>query len=295
VTQTDAGFSPVVFDDPMSPDEWASEFAKGAALGDAGDGTTVPFLLGSISSSAVSFIPVIGWIAGALLDLRDLIANTVKTDWVAAGMSLAGVVPYIGDTANIIAKVTKFLGRSAHLVDDVVAAIAKLDDVPASARANIVAGINSNWDALRKASPGMSETSFLRLASSRQGADHLVAALNRSKASVGTSIPFVSHWREAEDAVAGLFNVAADQRQLYRAAPGFTFGRYADMIVRPGIMREVKSGFVPFRSRVQRQIEKDAAILADKTGEPRSRGCGLAFRRRADRFPRRRPSRAGLA
>lgn len=270
VTQTDAGFSPVVFDDPMSPDEWASEFAKGAALGDAGDGTTVPFLLGTISSSAVSFIPVIGWIAGAILDLRDLIANTVKTDWVAAGMSLAGVVPYVGDTANIIAKVTKFLGRSAHLIDDVVAAIAKLDDFPANVRADIVAGINSNWDALRKASPGMSETSFLRLASSRQGADHIVAALNRSNVSVGTSIPFVSHWREAEDAVAGLFNVAADQRQLYRVAPGFTFGRYADMIVRPGIMREVKSGYVPFRSRVQRQIEKDAAILADKTGENRA-------------------------
>lgn len=167
MTQAGAGFSPVLFDDPMSPEEWASEFARGAALGDAGDGTNVPFLLGSISSSAVSFIPVVGWIAGAILDLRDLIANTVKTDWVAAGMSLAGVVPYVGDTANIIAKVTKFLGRSAHLVDDVVAAIAKLEDVPANVRADTVAGINSNWDALRKASPGMRETSFLRLASSR--------------------------------------------------------------------------------------------------------------------------------
>ncbi|WP_157372350.1 hypothetical protein [Arthrobacter sp. Soil736] len=28
-------------------------------------------------------------------------------------------------------------------------------------------------------------------------------------------------------------------------------------------MHEVKSGFVPFRSRILRQIEKDAAILAD--------------------------------
>ena len=267
VAQTNAGFSPVVFDDPMSPDEWASEFAKGAALGDAGDGTTVPYLLGTISSSAVSFIPVVGWIVGAVLDLRDLIANSVKTDWVAAGMSLAGVVPYVGDTANIIAKVTKFLGRSAHLIDDVVAAIAKLEDFPASARAAIVAGINSNWDALRKASPQMSEASFLRLASSRQGADHIVAALKRSNASVGTSIPFVSRWQDAENGVAGLFNVTARQRQLYHVPPGFTFGRYADMIDEDSIMREVKSGFVPFRSRIQKQIEKDAAILADTTGK----------------------------
>ncbi|MBT2597925.1 VWA domain-containing protein [Arthrobacter sp. ISL-72] len=267
VGQTAAGFSPVVFDDPMSPDEWASEFAKGAALGDAGDGTTVPYLLGTISSSATSFIPVVGWIVGAILDLRDLIANTVKGDWVAAGMSLAGVVPYVGDTANIIAKVIKFLGRSAHLIDDVVAAIAKLDDFPTSARAQIIAGINSNWDALRKASPGMSEASFLRLASSRHGADHIVEALRRSNGSVGASIPFVSHWREAEDAVVALFDVASDQRQLYRKAPGFSFGRFVDMIDEDSVMREVKSGFVPFRSRIQRQIEKDAAIVADTTGE----------------------------
>jgi hypothetical protein len=265
VTDADAGFSPVVFDDPMSPDEWASEFAKGAALGDAGDGTTVPYLLGSISSSAVSFIPVVGWIAGAILDLRDAIANTVKANWVAAGMSLAGIVPYVGDTANIIAKVTKFLGRSAHLLDDVIAAIAKLDDFPASARANMITGINGNWDTLRKASPAMDEASFLRLASSRQGADHIVAALNRSRAHVGPSVPFVNHWSEAETAVAGLFDVASSQRQLYRQAPGFPFGRFADMID-DGVMREVKSGFVPFRSTVIRQIEKDAAILADTRG-----------------------------
>lgn len=28
-------------------------------------------------------------------------------------------------------------------------------------------------------------------------------------------------------------------------------------------MREVKSGFVPFRSRIKKQVSKDAAILAD--------------------------------
>jgi hypothetical protein len=49
------------------------------------------------------FIPFVGWIFGAILDLRGLIANTVKGDWVAAGMSVVGVVPYLGDTANIIA------------------------------------------------------------------------------------------------------------------------------------------------------------------------------------------------
>ncbi|WP_323960987.1 VWA domain-containing protein [Arthrobacter sp. JZ12] len=265
VADTDAGFNPVVFDDPLTPDEWASEFAQGAALGDAGEGTTIPYLLGSISSSAVSFIPFIGWIAGAVLDLRDAIANTVRGEWIAAGTSLAGFIPYVGDSANIIAKVTKFVGRSSHLIDDVIAAIAKIEDLPASTRAAIITGINSNWDALRRASPNMSEESFLRLASSRQGADHIVASLQRSRTQIGATVPFVNHWRDAEDAVAGLFGVASANRQVYRAAPGFTFGRHADMISN-NVMREVKSGYVPFRTRTIQQIEKDAAILADNAG-----------------------------
>lgn len=266
VAQSDAGFNPVVFDDPLTPDEWASEFAKGAALGDAGEGTTVPFLLGTISSSAVSFIPVVGWIVGAILDLRDFLANTFKGEWLAAGMSLAGVVPYVGDTANITAKVVKFLGRNADKVDDVIAAIAKLDDFPVGVRADIIAGVNRNWDALRKASPGMSESSFLRIASSRHGVDDLVAALNRPNVQVGRHIPFVNHWKAAEDEVASILSVGANQRQIYRTVPGFPAGRHLDMLDATGVMHEVKSGYVPFRSRIVRQIEKDAAIVADAAG-----------------------------
>jgi Mg-chelatase subunit ChlD len=261
----DSGMNPVVFDDPLTPDEWASEFAKGAALGDAGEGTTVPYLLGSISSSAVSFIPIVGWIAGIILDLRDGIANAVRADWVAVGMSAAGFVPYIGDAANITAKVTKFLGRNAHLADEALAGISTIDVLPASTRADIITAADPNWDALRKAAPNMDEASFLRLASSKQGANHIVATLQRSNTQVGTSLPFVSHWKEAEDAVATALGIVSSPRtrQVYRTAPGFSGGRVADL-VDGGVMREVKSGFVPYRSRIREQILKDAAILADQ-------------------------------
>lgn len=264
VAQTNAGFSPVVVDDPMSPDEWASEFAKGAALGDAGDGTTVPYLLGTISSSAVSFIPVVGWIVGAILDLRDAIANTVKTDWVAAGMSLAGIVPYVGDAANIAAKVTKFLSRNATLVDDVLAAIAKMEDIPVNIRADVLNRVSSAFSQLKSA--GISDNTILRLAGSRHGVEHVTDAMRRVGVTVGPRLPFATSWRAAEDAVASTLTVV--KRGGYTAVPGHPYGRYIDIVDVKDVAHEVKSGYVKYQSSITRQIEKDA-ILA------RTQGTGI--------------------
>lgn len=263
VTQTDAGFSPVVFDDPMSPDEWASEFGKGAALGDAGEGTTVPFLLGSISSSAVSFIPVIGWVLGAILDLRDLLANSVRGDWIAAGMSLAGVVPYVGDAANIAAKVTKFLSRNATLVDDVLAAIAKLEDIPVNIRADVLNRVSSAFSQLKSA--GLSDDVILRLAGSRHGIEHVTDAMRRIGITVGARLPFATSWRAAEDAVAATLSVR--KRGAYTAVPGHPFGRYVDIVDSDRVAHEVKSGYVKYQSSIARQIEKDAILVrTEQTG-----------------------------
>lgn len=263
VTQTEAGFSPVVFDDPMSPDEWASEYAKGAALGDAGDGTTVPYLLGTISSSAASFIPVVGWIVGAILDLRDAIANTVKTDWVAAGMSLAGIVPYIGDAANIAAKVTKFLSRNATLVDDVLAAIAKLEGIPVNVRVDVLNRVSSAISQLKSA--GLSDTTILRFAGSRHGIEHVTDAMRRVGVTVGARLPFATSWRAAEDAVAATLSVG--KRGHYTTVPGHPFGRYLDIVDSDRVAHEVKSGYVKYQSSITRQIEKDALLVhTEQTG-----------------------------
>ncbi|MPZ74304.1 MAG: hypothetical protein GEU74_13935 [Nitriliruptorales bacterium] len=81
VRELAGGFDPLVFDDPMTPDEWASEFAKGAAIG-----------------------------------------NVFRGKLVVGGLSLVGVVPYVGDAANIAGKVIKFLGSNRHLADDAFAA-----------------------------------------------------------------------------------------------------------------------------------------------------------------------------
>lgn len=224
----------------------------------------MPYLLGTITSSATSFIPVVGWIVGAVLDLRDLLANTVKGDWVAAGMSLAGVVPYVGDAANIAAKVTKFLSRSATLVDDVLAAIAKLEDIPVNIRADVLNRVSSAFGPLTSA--GLSDSTILWLAGSRHGVEHVTDAMRRVGATDGPRLPFATSWRAAEDAVDG--TLPAFKRGHYTAVPGHPYGRYIDILDTDRVAHEVKSGYVKYQSSIIRQIEKDA-ILA------RTQGTGI--------------------
>jgi Mg-chelatase subunit ChlD len=260
VANVGSGFDPTVVDDPMSADEWASEFAKGAALGDAGDGTTIPYLLGSLSSSGASFIPVVGWIVGAVLDLRDAIGNVVRGEWVGAGMSLVGVVPYIGDAGNIASKVIRFLSRNSTLVDDVLAAIAKLDDIPASVRADVLRRVDSAFGQLKDA--GLSDDAILKLARSRHGVTHVTDAMRRVGATIGPRIGFASGWKAAENTVAGLVTPPA-QQQVYHRVTGFLRGRHVDVVDGNGVLHEVKCGYVSLRSSVSRQIEKDALLRAD--------------------------------
>jgi hypothetical protein len=255
------GFSPVVFDDPMTADEWASEFAKGAALGDAAEGDTIPYLLGSLASSATSTIPVIGWIVGAVLDVRDTIGNLVRGEFVGAGLSLVGVVPYVGDAANIAGKVLKFLSRNATLVDDVLAAIAKLDDIPASVRADVLRRVESAFSQLKDA--GVSDDAILKLARSRQGVQHVTDAMRRVGVTVGARIDFATSWRAAENAVAGTLSAGVKNTHQYVRIPGYTVGRYVDVVDGRDVAHEVKSGFVKLQSSISRQIEKDALMVAD--------------------------------
>lgn len=257
----DSGRNPVVADDPMEPLEYASEFLAGLILGDAGEGTTIAYLAGSVASSGVSFIPAVGWIAGIVLDVRDGVANAVRADWLAVSMSAAGFIPYVGDAANITAKVTKFLGRNGHLADEAVATVSQMSILPASTRADVVAAADPSFDVLRQHAPNMHPDDLLRLARSRQGAGSIVAALNRSNASTGARVPFVSHWRDAETEIAGIYDVTSGFRQVYRTTPSGGV-RFID-VLDDGIMREVKSGYVSMRPSVRQQIERDAALVSD--------------------------------
>lgn len=69
---------------------------------------------------------------------------------------------------------------------------------------------------------------------------------------------FPNGWRAAEDAVANILPTRA--RQSYQAVDGMPHGRFVDIVDVAGDFHEVKSGYVTLRSRISRQIEKDALL-----------------------------------
>ena len=70
--------------------------------GDAIENPTTTNIVGAIGGS---IIPGIGTIA----DIRDTIINAFKGEWAMAGMNLAGIILAYGDSAEIVAKITKYL------------------------------------------------------------------------------------------------------------------------------------------------------------------------------------------
>lgn len=92
------GFDPSVYD--YKAWDFRLEFVKGLVFGDAIDIDTIPEIAGQMASSLVP-----------IADARDLLANLVKGQWINAGLSLFGVIPYVGDTTKAVGSVTKFLGK----------------------------------------------------------------------------------------------------------------------------------------------------------------------------------------
>jgi hypothetical protein len=118
------GFDPLVPDERLTPGEWARDYSDGLLLGDSCDTLfsgwkpckgNVPFFLGQLSGGAASFIPVAGWVVGTLGDVRDTLGSAVKGDWVGAGLSVVGLLPYVGDVGTLAGKVVAFTARYGKL------------------------------------------------------------------------------------------------------------------------------------------------------------------------------------
>ena len=256
------GFDPTVFDDPLTPDEWANEYGRGLLFGDAGHGTTTAYLLGNISGSAVSFIPEVGWVVGIVFDLRDTLANTIKTEWVAAGLSVAGVIPYLGDGANIGGKVLRFLNDGGK-VDDAVPAILRIDGLSDSQRVTTIALVHPVAATLRGLN--VSDADILRFAASRRGLGSVERLLAHPGRQFGVSLPFAEHWKEAERAVGEVLNAGDEvfKPNQFLEVPGLQgLPRFVDWLSSDAA-HEVKSGYVRLTWRISRQIEKDARLKAD--------------------------------
>ncbi|MGS2613573.1 hypothetical protein ACVCAH_03435 [Micromonospora sp. LZ34] len=121
--------------DPGRPDEqiskwtYVSDFALGLVAGEFAMRDSMAWLAGNVCSGALSLIPVVGWIVGAVTDIRDAVAAAIRGDWVSAGFSVVGLIPYAGDAVAIPAKVAKFALRYLHRMDAVVRFVTRYDEL----------------------------------------------------------------------------------------------------------------------------------------------------------------------
>ncbi|WP_406037557.1 hypothetical protein OG799_23265 [Micromonospora sp. NBC_00898] len=125
----DQGLDPALPDEQVGKWTYVSDFLLGLFAGDFAPRDSMAWLSGYLCSGGLSFIPVVGWILGGLADLRDTIAALIHADWVGAGLSILGLVPYAGDAIAIPGKAAKFALRYLHRLDRVIRFVAKWDKI----------------------------------------------------------------------------------------------------------------------------------------------------------------------
>ncbi|MDR2566581.1 MAG: hypothetical protein LBC97_11125 [Bifidobacteriaceae bacterium] len=107
------GYDPGLYDRRYGKIEYADEFLRGTLCGDVEgvfgfcEGDTMAYLSGQIAGG----VGLVG-----VADVRDTIANLVKGDFPAAGLSLLGVLPIVGDAAKSAKVIGDFNAVTARLV-----------------------------------------------------------------------------------------------------------------------------------------------------------------------------------
>lgn len=277
----DEDYTPLETNERLAKDAWTDELTQGALFGDAKDIDSIPQLLGSISSGASSSFPVIGWVTGTAADLRDLIANSMHGEWISAGTSVVGILPYAGDSAKATRQVTLFIAKNPDKVQAIVKTLAVWDKVPASIRVKLLqAADRAGFEKLREYE--LSNEDIVKFAKRGTLAAQLVVALDKSAQSI-RGIPTASaddegFVKSVADAATALREYAkeADDGAVANEAvyiggfPEATFsgGRLIDSCTQceprpePGIstLRVAKAGSQIYSDTLQSQIDKDAYL-----------------------------------
>jgi hypothetical protein len=250
---------------------------------------SMAWLAGSLCSGGLSVIPVVGWILGGLADIRDTIAGLIHGDWVGAGLSILGVVPYVGDAVAIPAKAAKFVARFVHRIDAVLRFIARYDKIPDLVKETALQLIlATDWDRLVNDQPEalafkgtaavvmfalpakFTKAGLTRLArGDRTDIRRLARAMYDPHHVPGPKVPFFFRPRDAEDYVADtLLAGTTGTKQFKIDTPGVPRPRskhrkidYAEQ--QPDgslVLHEVKTGVSDYGSEVD-QCEKDAWLM----------------------------------
>lgn len=154
------GIDPRVFDERVSKWDYVSDFLLGMFAGEFAQRDSLAWLAGNLASGASSAIPVIGWVTGTAADLRDMIASAIRGDWVGAGLSLVGVVPYVGDVGAIVSKIGRWvrgfsltvLSVKTSRLTDALVWFTRQDAFPTSVKAQVLQELlGASWDGLKAA------------------------------------------------------------------------------------------------------------------------------------------------
>ncbi|HYI20263.1 MAG TPA: VWA domain-containing protein, partial [Solirubrobacteraceae bacterium] len=251
----DAGFDPLVPTEEMSTLGYARDFTIGALCGE---------LLGSWCEK-----DNLAWLSGNIIggvfvvtDIRDLIGNAFRLDFVGAGINAVALIPVVGDVGSAIAKSVKFIRRVSSKAGEAFRVMMNISWIPRAGKVKILDdSIDGGLKRLQDA--GLADDDAIRLAG--RGMDmRLLDEAVRGAARVTNGNGFKT-WRQGESALQALTggrktSFAPIPRPNPRTTAGF---RYADSYnATTGVMAEAKTGFARLTPFVQRQIDKDLTLLA---------------------------------
>lgn len=266
LSREERGIDPLFLDVETSAWDYAGEFAQGAVAGEVTPGDSVAWLSGNLAVGGLSFVPGIGWIVGGVADLRDTIASLFHADWVGAGFSALGLIPYVGDGASIPAKVGAFVVKHPELAAAVGGLIIAINKVPTEIKIAASRKIWKEWDYL--VANGASEKELLRLQKSgKVNLDRLGEATRRDGHVAGPAAPYMASGPDGEKHLEKMLQKEADSvsTQITVSTGGCVevcngVARRFD-VVADGTAYESKVGYTSLTKTVKRQIESDAYLI----------------------------------
>lgn len=260
------GLNPLQPDKPADAAAFAREFAQGAFAGEFMPGDTVAWLAGNLASGGSSFVPGVGWIVGGVADLRDLVASSIRADWVSAGYSVVGIVPTVGDGVVVPLKITKFLIRHPHLVSEVCQLIAKSDWIDEALKFKaIAAAAPEAWGAL---SQSTSANVALSLVLGGIKIESLAEDMARMNHVDGAPAPFLDTLTAAQNELTRMVDSEPSVQLTTRVITSTSacgqdcnaHGRLVDVLA-DGVAHETRLGYVTLTPAIAKQIRSDAFLV----------------------------------
>ncbi|MFC6235097.1 hypothetical protein ACFPZL_08395 [Leucobacter soli] len=260
----DLGFDPLFEDVAVDKWDYALDFAKGAFAGELAPGDSLAWLMGNIAAGGSSFIPGIGWIVGGVADLRDTVGAMIHSDWVGAGFSATGLVPYGGDAASIPKKVAAFVAKHPELAAAVAAAVVAIKWLPDKTKVAVLERL-PGWKDLNAA--GATEKGLVKLNENGHLYMERIAKQIARKGHVpGAPAKFMSDGYAGEKYLTKILSEKGKVKsQVSMSTKGCVdvcnaTSRRFD-VVSKNVAHESKVGYTNLTESIRRQIQSDAHLM----------------------------------